>query len=178
MTPPSTGGHSSIGTSLDGGTGASIGVLSSARTSPNRGTETSNRNLLGRNNRGRSHGLGNNINTVKEALHASVSSNRTLLLLGNSTLGRSHASTSTSFNRNLLNHGVVNKNGLSINLKKKIDEIKKRVTEPKKVINICINEEHKVGIEISLSLELIKQNESSNESVLFMLGLPKKRKII
>jgi len=53
---------------------------------------------------------------------------------------------------------------------KKIDEIKKWV------INTCMNEESKVGKGLYLILGLIKQNGSSGRSVIFMLGLPKKKK--
>lgn len=69
---------------------------------------------------------------------------------------------------------MIDRNGLNINSKD--DEMKKRAIEPKKVRNIYINEGSKVGKETYLSLELIEQNGSSNRSVLFMLGLPKKRK--
>lgn len=111
---------------------------------------------------------------IEEALHGNVSSGRNLFLLRDSALGRSHACTSIGFDRSILAHEVIDRNGLNINSKD--DETKKRAIEPKKVRNIYINEGSKVGKETYLSLELIEQNGSSNKSVLFMLGLPKKRK--
>lgn len=69
---------------------------------------------------------------------------------------------------------MVNRNGLDINQrskKKKNDEIKKRM------INTCMNEERKVGKGLYLILGLIKQNGLTSRSVIFMLGLPKKKMI-
>lgn len=45
------------------------------------------------------------------------------------------------------------------------------------MINTCMNEESKVGKGLYLILGLIKQNGLNSRSVIFMLGLPKKKMI-